>query len=218
MNTASKARMLARAGAVAIALCSTLALAATADDDFRAGLKSYQSGDMIGAMATLRKPADQGHAAAQALLAEILDRSDYNEEAVAYYRKAADQGHPEGEYGLATMYASGEGVKKDLGTARAWFTKAAEKGHTGAINTMAQAYIGGGLGLDDKARSDPAGLQWIRKAADNSYLPAIEYLAKAYRTGAAGLAVDVKQAEAFEARARTVRGIKAEKGKKGSRT
>jgi uncharacterized protein len=218
MKTASRARMLACAGAAAIAFCSTLALAATADDDFRAGLRSYQSGDMIGAMATLRKPADQGHAAAQALLAEILDRSDYNEEAVAYYRKAADQGHPEGEYGLGTMYASGEGVKKDLVTARTWFTKAAEKGHTGAVHTLAQAYISGGLGLDDKGRIDPTGLQWIRKAADSSYLPALEYLGKAYRTGSAGLAVDLKQAEAFEARARTVRGIKAEKGKKGSRT
>ena len=218
MTTALRARMLAWAGAAAIAFCSALAHGATADEDFRTGLRSYQSGDMIGAMATLRKPADQGHAAAQALLAEILDRADYNEEAVAYYRKAADQGHPEGEYGLGTMYASGEGVKKDLVVARTWFTKAAEKGHTGAINTVAQAYISGGLGLDEKTRSDPAGLQWIRKAADNSYLPALEYLAKAYRTGAAGLAVDVKQAEALEARARTVRGLKAEKGKKGSRT
>ena len=65
------------------------------------------------AMLGLRKAADAGHAKAQARLAEILDASDYNEEAFAYYRKSADQGDVDGVFGLASMYAVGEGTKKD---------------------------------------------------------------------------------------------------------
>ena len=200
--------------AVAFAL-STAAYAAPADDDYRAGLKAYQGGDFLGAMTLLRKPADGGHAASQALLAEILDKSEYDDQAVAYYRKSAAQGHPDGEFGLGTMYANGEGVKRDLNEARAWIAKAAEKGHVQATNTLAHAYMTGGLALDEQSRSSPAALTWIRKAADANYIPAIEYLAKAYRTGSAGLTADAKQADALEAKVRSLRGVRAvdKKGK-----
>jgi uncharacterized protein len=214
-STYESAPMAARMSAVAFALFAAVAIAGP-DDDYRAGLAAYKGGDMTGAMSRLKKPADQGYAPAQALLADILDKADFNDEAVAYYRKAADQGHPDGEYGLGTMYAAGEGVKRDLATARTWITRAAEKGHAQAINTLAQAYMTGGLALDESSRAGSAGLQWVRRSADYGFLPSLEYLANAYRTGALGLAIDVKQAEALEARVRSLRGVRAaDKGKKG---
>lgn len=191
----------------AAALCFALTAFAAPEDDYRAGLKFYQSGDVTSAMAQLRKASDAGHAPAQVLLADILDQAEMNEEAVSYYRKAAEQGHADGEYGLGNMYANGEGVKRDLMEARKWILRAAEKNHVRATNTLAQAYMGGGLGLDDKARGSDDARRWVMRAADNSYLPALDYLAKAHRSGSMGFAVDLKQAETWEARANKIRGV-----------
>lgn len=194
-----------------------LALAAP-EDEYRAGARAYNEGDVVGAMSLLKKAADAGHAPAQALLGYILDKAEFNEEAVAYFRKAAGQDDVDGEFGLGTMYASGEGVKHDLDEARRWITKAAQKGHSQAINVLAQAYIKSELGLDEGSRNSEQALFWIRRAADNNYVQAIEYLAKGYRSGTSGLALDVKQAEILEARLRAIRGDDDSKKEKKART
>lgn len=192
---------------------------AAPEDDFRAGSQAFREGDVVQAMAVLKKSADAGHAPSQSLLAYILDKAEFNDEAIAYYRKAAAQGDAEGEFGLGSMYAAGEGVKRDPAEARKWITRAAEKGHAAAINALAEAYIKGGLGIDEKQRSSAEALVWVRRAADSGYVPAMEQLAVAYRTAAYGLAVDLKQAEALDAKVRAVRGV-VEKGaakKKGKK-
>jgi len=201
-------RWLSASVCAASALCAAMtAVGATAEDEYRAGRKSYQSGDVTSAMAQLRKASDAGHAPAQVLLADILDQAEMNEEAVAQYRKAAEQGNADGEYGLGKMYASGEGVKRDPAEARKWMLRAAEKNHPRATIFLAQAYLSGGLGLNGKERSSEDARRWVMRAADNHYLPALDHLAKAYRTGLMGFAVDVKQAEIMEARAAKLRGI-----------
>lgn len=199
----------------AAALCFALTAFAAAEDDYREGLKFYQTGDVTTAMARLRKAADIGHAPAQVLLADILDQAEFNEDAVNYYRKAAEQGNADGEFGLGGMYASGEGVKRDAAEARKWITRAADKNHLRAMTALAQAYISGGLGIEEKERGGEDARRWITRAADSSYLPALDYLAKAHRTGMLGLAVDLKQAEAMEAKARNIRGVIA--GRKGKK-
>lgn len=198
----------------AAALCFALSAFAAAEDEYRAGLKFYQGGDVTTAMARLRKASDAGHAPAQVLLAEILDQAEMNEEAVVYYRKAAEQGNADGEFGLGNMYASGEGVKRDPAEARKWLTRAAEKNHVRAMAAVAQAYISGGLGLDDKERSGDEARRWLLRAADNQYLPALDFLARAYRAGTLGLSIDLKQAEALEARANKIRGVAANRKSK----
>jgi TPR repeat protein len=196
---------------VALFVCQAWAAWAAPEDEFRAGSQAYQAGDIVQAMASLRKSADAGHAPSQSLLAYILDKAEFNDEAVVYYRKAAAQGDAEGEFGLGSMYAAGEGVKRDTAEARRWITRAAEKGHAGAINALATAYINGGLGIEVTQRQDPETLRWVRRAADSGYLPAMEHLALAYRKGAYGLAIDVQQAQALEAKVRVARGL-PEKG------
>lgn len=206
-----------RAGAgAAAALCVALsALAATAEAEYRAGQTFYQGGDVTSAMARLRIASDAGHAAAQVLLADILDQAEMNEEAVVHYRKAADQGHADGEYGLGNMYANGEGVKRDPAQARKWILKAAEQNHPRAITYLAQAYLSGGLGLSTQERGSADARRWVLRAAEHHYLPALDFLAKAYRTGQMGLAVDEKLAQIMAARADKLRGISAaRKGKK----
>ena len=198
----------------AVALCFTFTAFAAAEDDYREGFRFYQTGDVTTAMARLKKAADVGHAPAQVLLADILDQAEFNEEAVSYYRKAAEQGNADGEFGLGSMIANGEGVKRDAAEARKWITRAADKNHARAIVTLAQAYINGGLAIEEKQRNGEDARRWITRAADSSYPPALDHLAKAYRTGMLGLAVDVKQAEALEIRARTIRGVTAGKKEK----
>lgn len=190
-----------------LCFCQVAVAVAAPEDDFREGSEAYRTGDVVRAMALLRKPADAGHAPSQALLAYILDKAEFNEEAVAYYRKAAEQGDAEGEFGLGTMYASGEGVKRDLSEARKWITRAAEKNHASAVVTIAHAYMQGGLGIEEAERNGVAALGWIRRAADAGNVPAMETLALAYRRGTYGLSVDVKQAEALDAKVRAARGI-----------
>ena len=191
--------------AVFLALQSWTASGAP-DEDFRAGSQAYRRGDVVQAMDLLRKSADAEHAPAQSLLAYILDKSGASEEAVAYYRKAAAQGDADGEFGLGSMYAAGEGVKRDLAEARKWITRAAEQGHAGAVNTLALAYIKGDLGIEETQRKGDEALRWVRRASDSGYVPAMEHLALAYRTGAHGLEVDVREADALDARVRAARG------------
>jgi len=198
--------MFSRILALLLAWQTCLAWAAP-EDDYRLGADAYRAGDVVRAMALLKTSADAGHAPSQSLLAYILDQAEFNEEAVAYYRKAAAQGEAEGEYGLGSMYAAGEGVKRDPAEARKWITRAAERGHAAAINSLAQAYIDGELGIDESQRNGADALRWMRLAADAGYLPALERLAAAYRTGAYGLAVDLKQAEAMDAKGRAAKGV-----------
>ena len=192
---------------IALGLLLAASVWAGPTEDFASGRSAYETGDVRTAISFLRKSADQGHAPSQALLAQILDQAEQNEEAVKYFRLAADQGNADGYYGLATMYASGEGVKRDLAAARGWMVKAADAGHTQAVQAVAIAYLNGGLGVSDAERASPDALQWIQKAAAIDSLPAVDRLAVAYRKGDYALPVDVKKAEEYEARSRKLRNV-----------
>lgn len=184
---------------------------------YEAGTKAYKQGDAAGAMSLLKPAADAGHAPSQAMLGFILDKSLFYDDAVAYYRKAAEQSNPDGLYGLGVMYSEGSGVKQDFGEARRLIIKAAEHGHKEAVNVMAQAYINGGLGLDEAARQSAEALAWIQRSADNDDLPSIDALAAAYLSGQYGLTPDPKKAEVLVAKANKMRGITVKGGKKKSK-
>lgn len=198
--------------------CIASSVLAGADEDYQAGVKSFRDGDVVGAMTPLRAASLAGHAKAQALLAEILDRTDFDEDAIALYRKSAAQGEPDGMFGLGVMVAAGEGTKKDVLAGREWILKAAEKGLPLAVNVVAQAYLRGELGYNEADRNTPEALTWIKRAATNEYLPAIDALAAAYTTGN-GLPVEVDriQAEQYQVLANRIRNIDPGKGKKKQR-
>ena len=185
-------------------------------EDYEEGLKSYRAGDIVGAMAPLRKAADAGHAKAQVLLAEILDRSEFDEEAIALYRKAADQGEADGMFGLGVMLAGGEGVKKkEPLEGRKWIEKATELGQMQAVNVMAQAYLNLELGLSEDDRESAQALHWMQRAAANDYLPAIEALMTAYTLGNRwGLTADKAMADQYLAQINRIRNVEPVKAKK----
>ena len=167
-------------------------------EDYGAGRKAYLAGDVVSAMPALKRAADAGHAPAQSLNGYILDKAEYDEEAAQYFRRAADQGDADGQYGLAMLYARGEGVGRDPAAARDWLERAGNQGHQFAVVALSQAFLGSSLGFKADP-ADAAGVGWVRKAADYDSIPALAYLAKGYRSGAFG-AADLAQAERMEAR------------------
>lgn len=208
-------RALCLASGVAIFSCG---LVAAPEADFQAGLKSYRNGDIVGAMTPLRQASLEGHAKAQALLAEILDRTDFDDDAIVLYRKSADQGDLDGMFGLGVMIVSGEGAKKDLLVGRTWILKAADAGHLLAINAIAQGYLKGELGFTEADRNTQDALRWVKRAAENDYLPAIDALAAAYSSGNAfGLPVDRVLSDQYQAQANRIRNMDAGKSKKKQR-
>jgi TPR repeat protein len=190
-------------GTAAILLYSAASIAG-AEDDYKAGLSLYQRGDVVTAIAKLRPGANAGHAASQALLADILEGAGITDEAITWYRKAAAAGHLEATFALGAFLATGHGVARDEAHARELVTRAAQGGHKGALNYVAQATMSGTLGFARLSADDRSGLSWVRQSAANGYLPALDFLANAYRTGALG-EIDVKQAEVLEKQAEQIR-------------
>ena len=206
-------------GRTLLALSASLLFCAGAqadfDTDFKAAILSWNRGDMVTAMTQLRGPADAGHAPSQVLLAYILDKSEYDEEAVAYYKKAVAHGSADAQFDLGALYAAGEGVKKDEVEARRLMTLAADQGHIKAINALAFAYLTGGLALDAQAKESPQALAMIEKAAAGNYLVAIDALSAAYVSGRWGLNPNPEMAGKYLAQANKLRGITDAGKKKG---
>ncbi len=210
----SVAGRLALLGLITTLVCATAS--ADTEEDYQKGLKSFQVGDIVGAMAPLRTAALAGDARAQALMAEILDRSEFDEEALSLFQKSADQGNADGMFGLGTMLISGEGAKKkDPVKGREWIQKAADLGHKQAINVIAQAYLNAELGLLESDKNSPTALEWVKKAADNDYLPALDALIDAYNEGNRwGLEANKAKANEYLTKANKIRNVHAVKKKK----
>lgn len=199
---------------IALALTATCQPAwAGPEEDYKAGFELYtKRNDVVNSVPLLRSAADAGHAQAQAVLAGILDYSEFDEEALAYYRKSAAQGNVDGQFGLATMLTTGEGGSKDPVEARRLLTLAAEQGHKQAVNVLAQAYISGQLEITEEQRQSPEALHWIKLSADANYLPAMKALIDAHRTGGYGMPVDTAAANELQTKYYDLMGLDA-KGK-----
>ncbi len=174
---------------------------ADAEEDYKAGYEAYRKGDMGGAMKNLERAAAANHVRAQALLGQLLDVADNNEQAMKYYRMAADQGDPEAMFGIGVMYRSGDGIEKNEKEGRDWIRKAAEKGYPPAVAAMAGHYMSGAKGgatADDGEMAEAR--RWITAAAEQDNLPAMRAVVDGYKTGKHGFPQDPAQAAAWEAK------------------
>ena len=169
---------------------------ASAEDDGLEGIREYELGNIIDGMELLYKSADGGYAAAQAKLGYILDQAEENDKAFVWFLKAAEQGNSDGQYGLGSMYAKGDGVEKDFSEAIIWIKKAAEQGHVLAMRTYATALEKGELGISSDEEET---VKWLKKAADQGDSISIRRLAQAYRGGELGLTADLEQATELQA-------------------
>lgn len=158
---------------------------------------AFEQADIVSAMALYRRAAESGHAPAQSRLAYLLDKSEENEDAVAWYSKAAEQGDAEGIFGLAHMYANGEGIGQDQPAAVRWYTLAAQQGHAPSIRALALAYEKGGLALDINYTQ---AVSWLNAGVAAQDAWSMQRLARAFRRGELGQRIDLEQAAFLESR------------------
>jgi TPR repeat protein len=92
--------------------------------------------DYVGAMTWLKKAADAGNAEAQWQVGFLYQTGCFGQgppppdlaDAVPWYQKSAAQGNAYGEFGLAALLLTGQGVPKDAIKAAALFAQAAAQG------------------------------------------------------------------------------------------
>jgi len=108
------------------------------------------------------------------------------------WRKAAQQGYAPAQVRLADILDKAE---EDVEAAD-WYRKAAVQGNAAGEYGLGQMYLKGeGVKKDfEQAQS------YILRAAGKDYLEAVVLMMEAYRTGGMGVAVDITQADAWEAK------------------
>lgn len=185
------------------------------EEDYQAGLKADQIGEIIDAVRLFKRAADAGHATAQAKIGDIFKQGSGYKLAFEYYRKSAAQGDAHGQLGLGLIYAN-PGENQNFEEARKYVALAADQNYHPAILAMSGAYILGGLGLDEAARNSPEALKWIQRAVDIDSVIAIRAIADAYRTGKYGLVADLQKAAEWDDKANELQGITKDEKKKKS--
>lgn len=147
------------------------------------------SGLSAGKIELLKAAAASDDTAALLQLASIAASSM---DAFAYVRRAAELGDHAAELELASMYADGRGVPKDIEKANVWGRKAAAGG-----NAKAQFSLGATLLA---SQGDPPcrdeGIRWLESSARLGNGRAAVLLSAVYVQGAFGLPVDEAKAEA----------------------
>ena len=105
-------------------------------------MKSGMDGDrdMDTVIRTLEEALDGGCAEAARYLAMCYAYGDgvsqNDTRSTMYYKRGAEQGDPECMYRLFRNLSTGKGCPEDLDEADGWLKKAAEAGHTSAIETL----------------------------------------------------------------------------------
>jgi uncharacterized protein len=189
----------------------------TPQEDYFQGTAAYDRGEMIEAQGLFERAANKGHSGAQARLAEILDRSEFNLEAFQWYQKSAAQGDVDGMYGLVTMFIGGEGVEVNIPEARRFAMLAAQGGHEMAMTMVWRAFVKGGLGLTVAERTNAETLKWLQLAVDAGDANAMAALGNGYAAGSFGLPVDAVKAAEWTKKSRDLKGIKEEVKKKAKK-
>lgn len=180
--------------ALALVLAMPATLRADARSDGDLGIAEYRKGNLIEAMLLLEKSAQQGYIPAQTTLAFILDSAERDVEAFHWYQQAAEGQDSSGLFGLAGMYAKGEGTDRDPRKAGQLIQQAAQLEHVEAMRVYAHALEHGQLGFESSPQS---AAKWYLKAAELGDVISMQRLKKAYAQGQLGLAVDAQQARAW---------------------
>lgn len=185
-------------GSLYLALVLNLVMSATLLADARSdgdlGIAEFGKGNLIEAMQLLEKSAAQGYLPAQITLAFILDAAERDTDAFDWYQQAAKRQDTAGLFGLASMYAKGEGTEKNPRKAGQLIQQAAQLEHVEAMRVYAHALEYGQLGFEP---SPQTAAQWYLKAAGLGDEISMQRLKTAYTEGQLTLPVDAQQAEAW---------------------
>ena len=158
---------------------------------------AYQRGLYKTAYNLALERANNGDAAAQTLVAEILARGlgmpANASEAAKWYQRAAERGVPEAQFQYALILLDGRQVKKDEKKAQVLLQAAAEAGNALAQFNLAQLLVQRDSGDAGLARAVP----YYEKAAEAGLADAQYAMAQVYANGAGGKKQDDKEARRF---------------------
>jgi TPR repeat protein len=147
-------------------------------------------------MELLRQAAAQKDAEAIRLLANIAATGvvdiPSNVVALQKLKEAAELGSPEAQYELASIYAEGRGVHRDMNQALVWGRKAAQQG-----NVQAQFSVGRTLIESGNPAQRTEGMTYLQQAADGGSVNATLYWANVVGKGEHGVPKDEARAEAL---------------------
>jgi TPR repeat protein len=90
-----------------------------------------------------------------------------------WYSLAAEGGSAQAQFSVGVLYASGDGVQRDLAQAVHWYRCAAEQGDAAAQNNLGVLYATG----QGVAQDEDEALSWYRKAAAQGHALAWHNLA-----------------------------------------
>lgn len=175
----------------------TSLLLADAKTDGDKGIAEYRKGNLIEGMRLLEISAEQGYVQAQVTLAYILDQAEQNSEAFHWYQQSANLNHPAGLFGLAGMYAKGEGTDKNSQKAGQLIKQSALLNHVLAMRAYAHALEYGQMGF---SQSNSVAAEWYLKAANSGDTVSMRRLRNAYKLGQLGMPIDPEQASKWDAK------------------
>lgn len=186
--------------AVTLAACSYITIAQTTDP-FDEAVIAFGRGDVVSAMMNYRTAAEAGNPTAMARLAYLLDQSEENAEAFEWYTKSAEMHDPEGQYGLAEMYVTGDAGEQNFDKARELIQAAAEAGYISAMRNLAVAYERGSIGLQINQEKV---IYWLEQGAAKNDPWSVDRLANAYQKGETGLQPDEAKAKYWRDRLKAI--------------
>lgn len=136
MNRLCGLASLPMALAVVLGVSIPVAIAGSAEEDFRSGLAAFNRGDFVAAMRLWRPLADSDDPRSQAGVGFLYHRGlgvpTDDAQAAFWLRKAAEQGQAEGQFMLGSLYFFGLGVPQSYAAAYAWCELAQDNGQAEA--------------------------------------------------------------------------------------
>lgn len=107
----------------------------------------------------------------------------------------AEAGDPQAQYYMGTLVDAGAGVRRDLGTAAAWYERAAAQGHAGAQFALGMLYYNG-AGDGSVPRDPERAIRWLAAAGQQGSAYARYLVGRMFREGR-GVEKDLEAAEAW---------------------
>ncbi|MFQ5469824.1 MAG: tetratricopeptide repeat protein [Gammaproteobacteria bacterium] len=142
------------------------------------GIKALDNGNTLTATNEFTSLAEQGSADGQYYLGRLyqLDSTATSRRlAVIWLKKAAEQGHTEAQGFLASQYASGFGVDKDLVLAYKWYSLAAQNSK---IDAMMRDSLKAEMSSAQLARANNMVIDWQEAHADQPIYHEVDNLEK----------------------------------------
>ncbi len=161
-------------------LLAIFLLASPALCEYADGMKAFQRGDYVAALAAFRSDPSAESAFQIATIYENgLGVKEDHEEASKWHLKSSKAGFYQSQHRLAAMYEYGRGVQEDIQQAFNWYITAAKLGHASSQYRVAKMYENG-IGVERNLKNS---FDWYMRGAKLGNARAQYMVAGFFETG-----------------------------------